>query len=201
MNSETLKHSALPSLLVLPLIMEEWLSSSPHPTLICDPQLRVLWHSASLAKMLDNLTCLRLERDYLAFSEKRAQSALSQFIQSADATTTVIPLEAGEQAGHHLLQCRRLQVTADVTAFGLRILTDMGFRESAVLHFDEYFNLTRQETFICRELLRGNTVQEIVAETGKSADTIRCQIRNIYEKREMKSREAMFAKLRLFLFD
>lgn len=129
--------------------MEEWLSSSQFPSLICDAQQRVLWHSANLPGFIKGVASIRLERDYLTLSEKRAQAALSLFFQSADVATTVIALDAERQARRHVLQCRRLQVISDVTAFGLRMIGDEGYRESAVLHFDEYYRLTRQETLIC----------------------------------------------------
>lgn len=181
--------------------MEEWLSASQFPTVICDAQQRVLWHSANLPAYLEDLTSIRLERYHLSVSDKRTQAALSQFFQSPDASTAVIALEAEHHGKRHVLQCRRLRVTTDVTAFGLRMICDDGYRESAVLHFDEYYGLTRQETLICRQLLRGKTVQEIVEAANKSSDTIRFHIRNIYQKVEVSSREALLAKLRLFLFE
>lgn len=201
MSSDVSRQAALPSFVVLPLIMEEWLSASHFPTVICDAQQRVLWHSASLPTYVEGLTCIRMEWDHLGLSDKRAQAALSQFFQSADAPTAVIALEAEHHGKSHVLQCRRLRGATDVTAFGLRIICDDGYRESAVLHFDEYYGLTRQETLICRALLRGKTVQEIVEAVNKSSDTIRFHIRNIYQKVDVCSREALLAKLRLFLFD
>lgn len=181
--------------------MEQWLSSSPYSTVICDAQQRVLWHSSNLSRFLDEASCIKLERDHLALCDKRAQAALSVFLHSADAPTAVVAVEAEHQAKRQILQCRRLRVTSNVTAFGLRILCDEGYRESTALHFDEYYNLTRQETLICRELLRGKTVEKIVESTSKSPDTIRFHIRNIYQKVDVCSREALLAKLRLFLFD
>lgn len=53
----------------------------------------------------------------------------------------------------------------------------------------------------CRLLLQGHTVQEIVEAGSKSPDTIRFHIRNIYQKIGVSSREALFARLRPFLFD
>lgn len=200
MNSDTVRQSASTSLLVLPLIMEEWLSSSRNPSVICDAQQRVLWHSANLLGFLDHVTCIKLDRDSLVLADKRAQAALSRFIQSPDMPTSVIALEGERQTARSILQCRRLGAGSNVNVFGLRIINDDNYRESAVLHFEEYFNLTRQEALICRDLLRGKTVQEIVETTGKSSDTVRFHIRNIYIKIDVSSREALFAKLRLFLF-
>lgn len=188
-------------MLVLPLIMEDWISASQFPKVICDAQQRVLWHSASLPAYIEGLNCIRLERGHLAFSEKRAQAALARFFQATEEATTVIALEAEHRDKRHVLQCRRLSAATNVTAFGLRLICDEDDRASAVLHFDEYFGLTRQETLICRELLRGKTVQEMVEAGNKSSDTIRFHIRNIYQKVAVSSREALLAKLRLFLFD
>lgn len=201
MSSEASRHTAIPSLLVLPLIMEEWLSSSGHPAVICDAQQRVLWHSANLREFVDDVGGIKLERDVLTIGDKRAQAALSRFFQAADGPTAVFVVDSENDARRHVLQCRRLRVTTDVTAFGLRIIRDDGYRESAVIHFEDHYNLTRQETLICREILRGRTVQEIVESSRKSSDTIRFHIRNIYQKMEVCSREALLAKLRLFLFD
>lgn len=201
MNSETLRQAAVPSLLVLPLIMEEWLSSSRNPTVICDGQQRVLWHSADLPEFLEDLTSLKLERDHIAVADKRAQEALTRFFHTPDLPTAVVAIEADHHSRRHILHCRRLRVTTDVVAFGLRIFSDDDYREDSVLHFDEYFGLTRQETVICQELLRGNTVNEMVTASKRSSDTIRFHIRNIYQKVDVTSREALLAKLRLFIFD
>lgn len=181
--------------------MEEWLTASRYPAVICDAQQRVLWHSATLSAFADQIGCIKLERDHFALADKRAQTALSRFFQSGDVPTAAIVIESAHDPGPYVLQCRRLQVRTGVTAFGLRIIGDHDSRESAFLHFDEYYNLTRQETLICRELLRGKTVQDIVLSINKSSDTIRFHIRNIYQKMDVCSREAFFAKLRLFLFD
>lgn len=100
-----------------------------------------------------------------------------------------------------VLQCRRLEVPRFGSAFGLRFMNASKSLERDFLHFEQTFGMTRQESAICRMLLQGHTVQEIVDAVSKSPDTIRFHVRNIYQKIGVSSREALFASLLPFFFD
>lgn len=187
--------------LAMPQLLAEWLSAGCNPRVICDAQQSVLWHCPNLGPWLDQASSIKLERDHLTLNDKRAQTALTEFMLDPRKPDTAIGFEDEKLARRVILQCRRLEVPRFAAAFGLRILADKGGLERNFLHFEQNFGMTRQESAICRMLLQGRTVQEIVDAGSKSPDTIRFHIRNIYQKIGVSSREALFARLRPFLFD
>ncbi|MFU8778284.1 MAG: helix-turn-helix transcriptional regulator [Roseovarius sp.] len=205
-EGEALEHPdngglATPTPLVLPLIMGEWLSASRHARIICDDQQRVLWGNANLRQVLKKDIGLKLEREQLILIDRKPQAALAHFIQSPQLDHTAIRLGTSEAVGNHIMQCRRLRVEPYGDAFGLRVLCDDSSHEADFIGLEEYFGLTRQEAYTCRQILNGRTVQDIADKSDKAADTIRFHIRNIYQKLNVSSREALFAKLRFFIFD
>lgn len=187
--------------LALPLLLAEWLSASSNPRLICDAQGRVLWHCPNLARWLEGGGAIKLERDCLTLVDKRAQAALTEFLLDPCRPDTAIGFEDGGAGNRSVLQCRRLQVPRCPAAFGLRILSGSRGIEGDFRHFEEDFGLTRQEAAICRLLLHGQTVQDIVESEGRSPDTVRFHVRNVYQKIGVSSREALFAALLPYLFD
>jgi DNA-binding CsgD family transcriptional regulator len=187
--------------LALPLLLAEWLSASRNPRLICDAKGKVLWQCPNLGRWLEQAGSIKLEREYLILLDKRVQAAFSEFLLDAARPDLAIGF-VDETLGERLvLQCQRLEVPRFPAAFGLRILSDARGLESSFLHFEQNFGMTRQEAAICRMLLQGQTVQDIVETESRSPDTVRFHVRNIYQKIGVSSREALFARLRPYMFD
>ena len=187
--------------MAMPLLLAECLSAGANPRLICNQQQRVLWQCPQLAAWLDRSRACKIEREQLVLTDKRAQAALDQFLADPDLPDAAICIEDEAVANRVVIQCKRLQVPRFGPAFSLRFVANIKGRESDFRHFEETFGVTRQEAVICRQLLQGHTVQEIVEAEGKSSDTIRFHIRNLYQKIGVSSREALFANLRPFMFD
>lgn len=186
--------------LAIPLLLEKWLSLGQSPRIICDAQNKVLWQCPKIPGFLSQNSAMRIDRDQLFVADKRANAALTDFISAADQTEAAIGLECAGSGRTMILQCQHLKIDNVASAVGLRVVVgtdtlDLEFRE-----FERYFGLTRQEGNICRLLIQGKTVQDIVVSEAKSADTIRFHIRNIYHKVDVSSREAFFAKIMLFNF-
>lgn len=184
----------------LPLFLAQWLSSGSSARMVCDASQRILWHCPKLERLVEGGWTIKLERSQFTLGDKRAQAALTGFINKAATPETAIGLMSQDGRLEIVLQCQRLDVPPLGTAFGLRFVSAQDWRENDLRHFEQYFGLTRQEAAVCRHLLQGRTVPDIVAMDGKSPDTIRFHVRNLYHKVEVSSREALFARLRLFLF-
>lgn len=184
----------------LPLFLAVWLSGGRTSRILCDAAQRILWHCPDLEALAADGRTIKLERGQFALGDKRAQAALSDFLARADLAETAIGLLSEDSRLQMVVQCQRLEVPALGTAFGLRFVSAGDGRDDDLRHFERHFGLTRQETAVCRHLLQGRTVPEIVAMEGKSPDTVRFHVRNLYHKVEVSSREALFARLRLFLF-
>lgn len=64
---------------------------------------------------------------------------------------------------------------------------DAGCRDEALLQFADHYRLTKSETGILHHLLRGKTLKEIAATTGRSYGTVRWHTRNLLEKCQVSS--------------
>lgn len=192
---------AIGAALALPLVMAEWLSAGRHSRVIIDDQQRVLWHNPNFSDFLSRSRALKMDRDVIVLSNKREQTALADFMRSESEQQMVIWLSDGSGQPQAVLQGQRLQTPMVSMAFGLRIADGDDYLAADYHDFDKFFGLTRQEAAICRLKLQGKTVQDIVESEGKSNDTVRFHIRNIYRKVGVSSREELFANLRHFLFN
>lgn len=195
------RSSGSPWALALPMILGEWLSASRHARAICDTQQRVLWRNPSLQRLLDEDVGIRIERDQLLLADRKAQAAFVDFIQGSEQDHIAIRLGYPDEVCDHIIQCRRLRVAPIGQAFGVRIICAHDSMESDFCDFETAFNLTKKEAYICRQILQGKTVNEIVLDSKNSPDTIRFHLKNIYVKLGVASREALLAKLRMFMFD
>ena len=187
--------------LVIPLLLAEWLSAGRNPRMICDAELKVLWHCPRLPEWIEKAGSVRLERECLVLIDKRVQSAIRDFLGDPDRSTAAIGFEDEALGQRLVLQCQRLEVPRFRTTVGMRILSDTDELGNGFLYSQENLGLTRKEAEICDMLLRGKTVQDIVETTGRSPDTVRSHVRNIYLKTGTSSREALFARLRPYIFD
>lgn len=188
-------------ILKLPMVLAEWLGASRYPRLICDSRLKLLWHCPKLPSFIANDNMVRIERGLVVLADKRAHAELGTFTMRPETDDTAISWVPGGHGNLVVLQCKRLALPDGTLAFGLQIVTASDVSDSGFRHFERHFRMTRQEATICTLLLQGQTVQAIASAEGKSPDTIRFHVRNIYQKVEVSSREALFYKMLPFLFD
>jgi len=192
-----ISHSAA---LALPLILAEWLSTGPHARVICDENQKILWHNWNFKVLLNCGNTVKPDREAFMLTGSREQSALSEFMGKTSPQDTVIWTNDPNGVSKSVLQCQRIDTPIFASAFGIRIADGAISLAEEFRHFESYFNFTKQEAKICRLMLGGRTVQVIVDLEGKSSDTVRFHIRNIYVKVGVSSREALFANLQHFMF-
>lgn len=183
------------------MMMGEWLSASRHARLITDSQQLVLWSNANFQQLLSEDTGIRLERDHMVLTDRKAQAALTRFVQCTDDDHIAIRFGAMASGSDHVIQCRRLKSGPNGDAFGIRIICAHDGIEADFRDFGKSLQLTVQEAYICRQILEGKTVNEIADLCRKSRETIRFHVKNVYQKMGVSSREAFFVKMRVFLFD
>lgn len=138
--------------------------------------------------------------DRLNFANKNDQALVTDFIASTDKDD--FAFWVNDKEGHPVIsvQCQRISAIPGIQFFGFRLALNDDNLSADHKGFESYFNLTRQEAIICRLMIQGKTVPEIVQIYGKSQDTIRFHVRNIYRKMNISSREELFAALRHFHF-
>lgn len=186
--------------LALPLVLAEWLSAGRHARLICDEQQRIAWHNDRFEELLVSTRIVKVDRDHFTLANKKEQATLTDFMRSEGEQLLVMWLADEGRHPDWVLQGQRIHAPMVPTAFGLRIANYVDFLASDYHAFESFFGLTRQEAAICRFILHGKTVQDIVDSNGKSEDTVRFHIRNIYRKVGVSSREKLLAHLRHFQF-
>ncbi|HEV7289381.1 helix-turn-helix transcriptional regulator [Sphingomonas sp.] len=137
----------------------------------------------------------------LCFAIKKHQSKVDLFISDETAEDVFFWAELNEPAVRFAVQLRRIKSPMIEDHFAMRILDCDTFLSQNFKHVQSHFGMTKQEYHICKLLLCGRTVQDIVVLHGKSPDTVRFHIKNIYRRMGVSSREEMFAGLMHFLFD
>ncbi len=186
--------------LVLPLLLSGWLSSGRHARMICDIHQKALWYNQNFVSLCDRTGRFSLLNERFSFVSKADQTRFSDFVSDDAQDDTAFWINNREGNPVIAVQCQRIRLPTTSDCFGIRLAENDDFLASDHRHFESHFNLTRQETIVCRLMLQGKTVQDIVEIYGKSHDTVRFHVRNIYRKMAISSREELFAKLRHFLF-
>lgn len=137
----------------------------------------------------------------LCFAVKKHQSSVDLFVSDESADDGFFWAEINETGVKFAVQLRRIRSSMIEDHFAIRIVDGDIFLSDNFRHVQSHFGMTKQEYHICKLLLCGRTVQDIVALDGKSPDTVRFHIKNIYRRMGVSSREEMFAGLMHFLFD
>lgn len=186
--------------LALPLILSGWLSTGRHARTVCDGQQKVLWQNDKFETLASRTGRVVITYDRLSFANKNDQALVTDFIASSDRDD--FAFWVNDKEGHPVIsvQCQRISAIPGIQFFGFRFALNDDNLSADHKGFEAYFNLTRQESIVCRLMIQGKTVPEIVQIYGKSQDTIRFHVRNIYRKMNISSREELFAALRHFHF-
>jgi DNA-binding CsgD family transcriptional regulator len=182
----------------LPTLLSEWLSRDQYARLICDSEATVLWHNRRFSELVQSSRTIRLERSSLQFASLRDQNSLSYFLRGQSEERAIFALSDDERSVPWIVQCQRISNAPMVT--GIRIVQPDSDPAVDFEGFSKYFELTPNETKICRQLLGGMNVENIIRVSQKSPDTVRFHIRNIYRKINVSSREEFFACLYRFKF-
>ncbi|MDQ8757803.1 helix-turn-helix transcriptional regulator [Sphingosinicella sp. LHD-64] len=174
-----------------------WLGSDAWPRLLVDNDLRLLWYNPAARKMLGASACLVLRGGCIAVADPGHQDLLEALIQSADDDERVRAFRSDIGGEHFALQAQRL---SHVTV-GLQVrLLDVDISRRNDRHLREMFRLTRAEHLVLQSMLDGHTADEISRQRGSSIETVRTQIRNIYVKVGVSSRERLFRTVQPLLF-
>jgi DNA-binding CsgD family transcriptional regulator len=174
-----------------------WLGLDAWPRLLVDNDMRLLWQNAAARKMLATGSCLILSGGVVAAAEAGHGLQLEALICSAGDAERVHAFRSDKGRDHFAVQAQRLSPTS----VGLQIRpldSDTSGREDR--HLREIFQLTKAEHLVLQSMLAGHTADEISRQRGSSIETVRTQIRNIYVKVGVSSRERLFRTVQPLLF-
>lgn len=171
-----------------------WLSRSEQPILVADGDLIVHWTSAAAQQRLGSDWGLALHHRRLVHSDPASNDTLARRLQSASDGAISICLPSVRAGEHLLIKAQRINGLDEFPLFVLTVART-GERVKPYAHVTEVFGLTQSETRVLNALAQGKTAEDAACAAGVKIETVRTQIKNIYAKVGVNSREALLHRL------
>lgn len=178
-----------------------WLALDVWPRLCVAHDLRLLWHNTAAERLLAAGVHLQVEGGFLAAVNPAHQADLDKLVHAPTPVAILRAFRCHENGDHFVIQAQGIGHHAGLPVKGLQVrpLRD-DFGDRNFDHLRQLFKLTRAEYAVLLEMLRGNTADEISRHRASSVETVRTQIRQIYAKVGVSSRERLFRTVRPVLF-
>lgn len=171
-------------------MLRHWLASDPVPRVLLDRNLRVLWSNEAATAFLAQRRDLEVRNAALGAIDGTQHALLSEVIAASTETTRCWELLSADDR-HILMQIRRLaEIDRTVIA-----VTFWRTQKPRFANLNRVFDLTKAEHAVLLKLLSGSVADSIAECHGVSLDTVRTQIRSIYAKLDVSSREGLFNKV------
>ena len=173
-----------------------WLEGETTPRLLVDRNLRILWANNAAASLLDAGEGVSDSGGVLSTGEQSRDSELRGAVGRATSLASAWRMPAGRDEEDHLvLQVRKVNGLEPAT-YGISVYRTGDGARSAYLPLDRIFELTSAEHRTLLDLLDGHEAIAIARLRKLSVETVRSHIRQIYMKLNVRTREALFHKLR-----
>jgi DNA-binding CsgD family transcriptional regulator len=180
-------------------VLSSWLSNSSSPRIIINDNYQIIWMNDRFITAFKNFVFISIDRDYLRFRRPKDQEIFDAFTSNAEKKDLFMIFDNYGTVSAYAAQISKISYELEkYHCFQL-----MEYDDVIVEHyknFEQIFRMTKTEVDICRMLLSGNSVEKISASKGKSKETIRFHIHNIYGKMDVSSREEFFAKMSRFFY-
>ena len=196
-NRTTIERAAAAEAALLWLELDKW------PRLIVNGRLHVLWANGAVEHIVRASDEIEQRDGALYVGESSAQERLQKLVSPAGGSTWTLLVRGMDGDSHLLLKGRELGEHDGERMFGIQVMgaAELPPEGKADGHYDgidEAFGLTRAEYRVLRSLIDGLTADEIAVAHRVAVDTVRSQIRGIYEKMHVSSREGLFSRIRPF---
>lgn len=182
----------------IPKLALSWIDHDVRARLIVDHRLRVVWANAAARVALAKRRDVEARGGILSATQPSAHSALVDFILDSGAAVSCCCVRRTDGDGHLLFRCQRISWEG-YGLFGLSFLASGNDFQARYADLDTAFRLTRSEHEVLTELLDGQDADRIALNRGVSLETVRSQVRQIYGKLQVKTREGLFRKALPFL--
>ncbi len=178
-----------------PSLALEWIARDAVPRLIVNEDLLVLWENKAAQGMLRARRDLELRDGAIVAMNASQHEAFAGFVRRArsEVSSMVLSLEEGD--GHLIVRAQAVGRSDSEVFVGLQFYRT-GEHKFEYADFKQAFGLTPAEHSVLLRMLDGMTADEISSAKNLSIDTIRSQIKQIYEKLNVSSREELFRKIR-----
>jgi len=162
-----------------------------------DGDLCPLWSNPLADDVLASRQGLILRRGALTTTDPARQDDLRAAIAHAERAPASLCLTRPDREGWLLVHAARL-APPPAGIFGLSLVVVHERERARYRHLDDAFGLTAAEHRVLLGLLDGKEAEALAGHQRVSIDTTRSQIRGIYAKLGVKSREQMFARVQGF---
>lgn len=182
-------------------MLQSWIHTDYVPRLILSESLTIQWANHAANKALSGSEVLLVKDGKVACREEALNASLRTFIKGCDHVLRTFFITDEDSGTLTLLRARTIPVDKDrERAFGVIFFDDSAEFLHRYLDVAKVFKLTAAEYDVVRQLLSGETAEDITRKVGVSMATTRSHIRNIYRKLGVSSREALFKRLQPFRF-
>jgi len=172
--------------------IDHWVRTQSLPTLIVTPQLRVLWTNDAAEQLLEERDDLHLASDHLMLGDARRTDAFRERIAGLDTTPIALVHRRRMAESHFIIRIDRLAMADAAAAYVLVLHSSTASDRYLWSDFGPVFSLTRSEVGIVKQLLAGNSAEQIAQTLCISLDTVRTHIKRVYTKSGVSSREQLF---------
>jgi DNA-binding CsgD family transcriptional regulator len=183
---------------IVPELALDWIARDERPRLLVTKELDLLWANAAAESVLRARQDLEIRDGAFAATNGAYQETLVSFIRDCGPVVTTFVMPSEDRNGHVLFRGLRVGQESDGGIVGLHFYrSDLHASEYA--DFRRIFGLTHAEHQVLLYMLDGKTADEVSTEKQVSIDTVRYQIRQIYDKLGVSSREGLFRRIRPFI--
>lgn len=172
----------------------DWIGRDQRPRLIVRDELELIWANKAAEEALRQRRDIELREGVITATNKAHQDELWEFVRAATHESTLLALPSEELDGHLMLQAQRVSEASRAKHVAMQFYWS-DLRRIEFADFRRIFGLTQAEQQVLLRLLQGKTADEVSSEKKVSIETVRYQIRQIYDKLNVSSREGLFHKV------
>ena len=166
------------------------LDAVPKPSIVLSDLSKVIHVNRSARDLLSENNIIRIEDDHILFKNSNDQTDFS--CNMVEVLRSSIGLSPFYSSTQYLKRKDKLDLILCLTPIenidqgrggALITLYDQESRQLPdALRIAEYYTLSSAEAVLCAGLLSGSSLKEIAASRSKSEETLRSQLRNIFQK-------------------
>ncbi len=194
LDSKSIEHAQASS---IEHVLAAWFKQNNKPKAILQHDLRIIIASGGFIEVGIAYKAFTIKNGKLDIHNREFRRALDMFT-SAEGDSSDLVFRSNESPSHYVIvTAQKLDFAESAPAIFWEI-HGIRHRELAMSSIKSIFKLTEAELVVLHLLYSGHTVHEISQVKSLSVDTIRTHVRQIYVKTDVRTREALMAKLNYF---
>lgn len=186
------------SSLRIPALISNWADTDLRARFIVDDDLSITWQNTAASRLLASVDIFRTGTSALLLQDNRQRATFRRFIRSSGNTISRLCIACAKQ-DHLLLTAVVVTGSDSPRRIGLTVHSANSVVSVGAGTLESAFRLTPSECRVVETLFAGNTPEQIGGRLHLSVGTVRVHIKHLYEKLNVRSREAMFHKVLPFM--